>query len=163
MLLTRSPLGRPSCCHDMDLVRLACVRHAASVRPEPGSNSPLRSRTTTEVDALRSVCREPDWGWQPRSDWHKNQVLADLCCPCAYCVTYITAATSPEGSGAVARTSFVVSSVFKERPLRHAPLEEALVPALLGVGRSNWPRRAGCHLRGAALTCQFDRLGARTL
>ena len=29
----------------MDLVRLACVRHAASVRPEPGSNSPSRSLT----------------------------------------------------------------------------------------------------------------------
>ena len=28
----------------MDLVRLACVRHAASVRPEPGSNSPSRSQ-----------------------------------------------------------------------------------------------------------------------
>jgi len=27
----------------MDPVRLACVRHAASVRPEPGSNSPSRS------------------------------------------------------------------------------------------------------------------------
>ena len=25
-------------------VRLACVRHAASVRPEPGSNSPMRIR-----------------------------------------------------------------------------------------------------------------------
>ena len=44
MLLTRSPLGLPQCCHCMDLVRLACVRHAASVRPEPGSNSPSRSR-----------------------------------------------------------------------------------------------------------------------
>ena len=35
-LLTRPPLGktRRSC-----LVRLACVKHAASVRPEPGSNS----------------------------------------------------------------------------------------------------------------------------
>ena len=29
----------------MDPVRLACVRHAASVRPEPGSNSPSRSLT----------------------------------------------------------------------------------------------------------------------
>ena len=27
----------------MDLVRLACVKHAASVRPEPGSNSPTRT------------------------------------------------------------------------------------------------------------------------
>ena len=25
-------------------VRLACVKHAASVRPEPGSNSPIKSK-----------------------------------------------------------------------------------------------------------------------
>ena len=37
VLLTRSPLipGR-----NRIIVRLACVKHAASVRPEPGSNSP---------------------------------------------------------------------------------------------------------------------------
>jgi hypothetical protein len=40
VLLTRSPLGTAWCCHQTDLARLACVRHAASVRPEPGSNSP---------------------------------------------------------------------------------------------------------------------------
>src|SRR6056297_303886 len=36
----------------MDLVRLACVKHAASVHPEPGSNSPTKtcpSRSPTEV------------------------------------------------------------------------------------------------------------------
>src|SRR5437764_3773316 len=44
VLLTRSPLGLHQCCHWMDPVRLACVKHAASVRPEPGSNSPSRSR-----------------------------------------------------------------------------------------------------------------------
>ena len=43
VLLTRSPLDLPQCCHWLDLARLACVRHAASVRPEPGSNSPSRS------------------------------------------------------------------------------------------------------------------------
>ena len=41
-LLTRPPLSLPSL-HPKDqirsFVRLACVRHAASVRPEPGSNS----------------------------------------------------------------------------------------------------------------------------
>ena len=26
----------------MNLVRLACVKHTASIRPEPGSNSPVR-------------------------------------------------------------------------------------------------------------------------
>ena len=35
-LLTRSPLSNPRRNYP---VRLACVRHAASVRPEPGSNS----------------------------------------------------------------------------------------------------------------------------
>jgi hypothetical protein len=29
------------------IVRLACVKHAASVRPEPGSNSPQKSVHTT--------------------------------------------------------------------------------------------------------------------
>ena len=41
-LLTRSPLSSPSIGRSLNpviLVRLACVRHAASVRPEPGSNS----------------------------------------------------------------------------------------------------------------------------
>ena len=39
MLLTRSPLSR-----DRSLLRarLACVKHAASVHSEPGSNSPLK-------------------------------------------------------------------------------------------------------------------------
>ena len=52
-LLTRPPLGLACCtqyslllrsfvstrCSSLALVRLACVKHAASVRPEPGSNS----------------------------------------------------------------------------------------------------------------------------
>ena len=41
VLLTRSPLDLHQYCYWMDPARLACVRHAASVRPEPGSNSPL--------------------------------------------------------------------------------------------------------------------------
>ena len=41
-LLTRSPLGYFSYCYKKHLVRLACIRHAASVHPEPGSNSPQK-------------------------------------------------------------------------------------------------------------------------
>src|SRR5699024_3898297 len=45
VLLTRSPL-----LHQVQAlsfsVRLACVKHAASVRPEPGSNSPLMKTDT---------------------------------------------------------------------------------------------------------------------
>src|SRR4249919_2765838 len=40
VLLTRSPLVYP---RRGLTARLACVKHAASVRPEPGSNSPLNS------------------------------------------------------------------------------------------------------------------------
>ena len=41
VLLTRPPLGWRSC--PLRLARLACVKHAASVHSEPGSNSPLKS------------------------------------------------------------------------------------------------------------------------
>ncbi len=40
VLLTRSPLEQP---RKGLSVRLACVKHAASVRPEPGSNSPNKT------------------------------------------------------------------------------------------------------------------------
>ena len=40
MLLTRSPLEHPQVGLS---ARLACVKHAASVRPEPGSNSPTKT------------------------------------------------------------------------------------------------------------------------
>ena len=45
VLLTRSPLEHPHQKNDAGLsVRLACVKHAASVRPEPGSNSPKKQK-----------------------------------------------------------------------------------------------------------------------
>jgi hypothetical protein len=46
VLLTRSPLVYP---RRSLTARLACVKHAASVRPEPGSNSPLKNNTTTHT------------------------------------------------------------------------------------------------------------------
>ena len=39
VLRTRSPLSHWD--RSPGIVRLACIKHAASVRPEPGSNSPL--------------------------------------------------------------------------------------------------------------------------
>jgi hypothetical protein len=57
----------------MDLVRLACVKHAASVHPEPGSNSPTKacpSRAAAEaVDLLEdevSASAPPRSGIPPR-------------------------------------------------------------------------------------------------
>ena len=55
VLLTRSPLGS-SRASSGALVRLACVKHAASVRPEPGSNSPLRiSLMNSSMNRTRPV------------------------------------------------------------------------------------------------------------
>ena len=53
VLLTRSPLITT---RRRVTVRLACVKHAASVRPEPGSNSPLMfdSRRTEKSDYRRT-------------------------------------------------------------------------------------------------------------
>ena len=44
VLLTRSPLIHPQQVTGF-IVRLACVKHAASVRPEPGSNSPQKTES----------------------------------------------------------------------------------------------------------------------
>ena len=41
VLLTRSPLSLFGSKLPRNFVRLACIRHAASFHPEPGSNSPL--------------------------------------------------------------------------------------------------------------------------
>jgi hypothetical protein len=55
VLLTRSPLITQEQALEVT-VRLACVKHAASVRPEPGSNSPLMfdSRRTEKSDYRRT-------------------------------------------------------------------------------------------------------------
>ena len=54
MLLTRLPLYSQDYSHF--LVRLACVRHAASVDSEPGSNSPFFSH---EAKAKQSTQTPP--------------------------------------------------------------------------------------------------------
>ncbi len=48
MLLTRSPLNL-----QVSSVRLACIRHAASVHPEPGSNSPFDIDSTSFLWGFR--------------------------------------------------------------------------------------------------------------
>ena len=52
VLLTRSPLVYP---RRGLTVRLACVKHAASVRPEPGSNSPLKNIGNDDRNHRRTV------------------------------------------------------------------------------------------------------------
>ena len=58
VLLTRAPLYSPP--EGDFLARLACVRHAASVRSEPGSNSPVRLQTAPEGTAYALERQESD-------------------------------------------------------------------------------------------------------
>jgi hypothetical protein len=51
VLLTRPPLDSGGC--PPGLARLACVKHAASVHSEPGSNSPLKGVQTAPLSADR--------------------------------------------------------------------------------------------------------------
>ena len=48
-LLTRPPLSQSKCKHSNCFVRLACVKHAASVHPEPGSNSHVVSLSWSKL------------------------------------------------------------------------------------------------------------------
>ncbi len=80
MLLTRSPLEYPQAGLS---VRLACVKHAASVRPEPGSNSPMKTirklisntqqKPTKNIDS-KSASKEPDTH-QPHPHKERNQQM----------------------------------------------------------------------------------------
>ena len=56
MLLTRPPLRIFESKLSPIPVRLACIRHAASVRPEPGSNSPIKVRGADFVLVPTIVC-----------------------------------------------------------------------------------------------------------
>ncbi len=58
MLLTRAPLYSRSC--PRFLVRLACVRHAASVDSEPGSNSRLKPVCLATESARRHIANHSD-------------------------------------------------------------------------------------------------------
>ena len=134
VLLTRSPLDLRRCKHQLDLVRLACVRHAASVRPEPGSNSPSRLRPSSE-----------DAGQKSESRLEKAHLRS-------------TAARSPEGSGATycfitfdSRHQGTIaemppalafgshSSVFKEQPRTGPRWAEVRDPCQVrGPGTPSW-------------------------
>ena len=78
VLLTRPPLTLRS-------ARLACIRHAASVRPEPGSNSQiyiLCSLRALCVSLTCSVFKEPLVFTHPRFNrplFSARQSLTELC------------------------------------------------------------------------------------
>src|SRR5439155_4838357 len=60
-LLTRSPLAaRAQLPESRAAARLACVKHAASVQSEPGSNSSVRSLQVTHFDSSLPILLDED-------------------------------------------------------------------------------------------------------
>ena len=71
MLLTRSPLEYPQQAAGLS-VRLACVKHAASVRPEPGSNSPQKNFSTKAKKSGREKPKPNKKTNQPKTNTIEN-------------------------------------------------------------------------------------------
>src|SRR5262245_15342225 len=117
----------------MDPVRLACVRHAASVRPEPGSNSPSRSRSRpASRPDLRSVGTSTAAGW-PRWTASTGGYPRTL---------VIDVTTSPARRPAVARTG-VLRPLFRcqgAHAREHTHRAEVLSSALPGTSVQGLPR-----------------------
>jgi hypothetical protein len=76
VLLTRSPLALHQYCYRMVPARLACIKHAASVRPEPGSNSPSKPCHPEKGD---DDYEEPAFAGRPKTsdtaDWLRRDVV----------------------------------------------------------------------------------------
>ena len=76
-LLTRPPLSQSS--EEDCFVRLACVRHAASVHPEPGSNSQIKCWCLNLASCLASVL--PSDPWDPQVFRFKLSFVPWTRCP----------------------------------------------------------------------------------
>ena len=110
----------------MDLVRLACVRHAASVRPEPGSNSPSRiwrpERPTAPAeleprDRPVASIRRAGSGWLPLPNWHRHESITGVMFPnlCIELLMGRPCRSKPSAGSPTLALWCVLSSVVKER------------------------------------------------
>ena len=144
VLLTRSPLGLHRCCHRMDPVRLACIKHAASVRPEPGSNSPSRllrrTRRTSAKNQRAGRDRLDVTGRQQAERTRsKERSLRDL--PLLHCFDVRHRDVRPEPPALAFGSR---SSVFKERPDTHPGGRRCRIPNLTAAHTP--PGSGSCRL-----------------
>ena len=127
----------------MERVRLACVRHAASVRPEPGSNSPSRLQATLDLTRRSTVDRESE-------SCHvltRTMTTTGTANPrrgsraCVYCVLTYNPSSPANRRARIARTGFWLSLFRFQGATGHTPLQPVLVPGFLKdcSGRRNAP------------------------
>ena len=122
VLLTRSPLIQNQQAGPFT-VRLACVKHAASVRPEPGSNSPNKTNKTRpqpttnsqpEPTVSTTVQKTRPGPTQPQKN--KGQANQNKTNPKRPHTTKIT--RSPQGHGIKNMTHYRVLKQHTHRDLR---------------------------------------------
>jgi hypothetical protein len=82
VLLTRPPLAARR-----QPVRLACIRRAASVRPEPGSNSPDECRSTPRADQTFDVTMTSLPRQAGTDTWNGFGLLCELDWLVSFCVS----------------------------------------------------------------------------
>ena len=173
MLLTRSPLSSHPCCHEINSARLACVKHAASVRPEPGSNSPSKPRRATTRLArmakntlrtqqnkavVRPECKNRTSTPRPKPKHQRPHSLLNILCS----VFKERTTGSPSGDVRAAGRPPVVCAAWHTSPgrwrcraagLEHLPELALLAPNCSGLptadGQDTDPR-PGCQQRGAS-------------
>jgi hypothetical protein len=161
VLLTRSPVSTTP--KGRFVPRLACIKPAASVRPEPGSNSPLRDRRTLDVpidtkqrrlESRLDVRGRPD-DLIPHRLWGTSNSLAFQChegisqpTGCAEC--YLDAVSLAFGTlcssqGAESRSSRVPPrSARRARPGGRLPVGHRLLrPGRLPSGAKRYQPRFG--------------------
>lgn len=113
VLLTRSPLElKPLLAQRPTPARLACLRHAASVRPEPGSNSPSEfsglSRSPCHYAVLK-VRRITTAGSPPRGQIpDRAPYLYQPCTPLSRRLSPASSHTASPGTGSCPRGALSV-------------------------------------------------------
>ena len=104
MLLTRSPLVYP---RRGLTARLACVKHAASVRPEPGSNSPTKTLTKQTKTNWHKTKPNPTKQGQTKNTRHTVEFSKDTRTPSQPLGSFrgcVSHRTLPDPSGSVGAT-----------------------------------------------------------
>ena len=106
MLLTRSPLVYPQ---RGLTARLACVKHAASVRPEPGSNSPQKTLTKTQHKLAQTNQKKAQHTVEFSKDIHTpSHAAAKRYAPGLYSTVHPPDPGGSEGArGAIQRTGLI--------------------------------------------------------
>ena len=169
VLLTRSPLVYP---RRGLTARLACVKHAASVRPEPGSNSPLKqTKQRKQTPTRKTLPKNPPaptttHTQQTSTSHHKHQTgnkqkQQTNSSTNKHTVEFSKITHTPKHQPTKASTPGQPNQPYPISTIRVQPgqrLRDTPTPSAIGVNntpttrarRREWPPRSGARPEGLA-------------